>query len=193
MLNQVGGKDSDKNIYEMNTDGSELNKKTVQSSYSIKSPIIENGIITAKIGQMGYIEVGYGQMDKTSHKDALTQELETDHTYSTSREVKEEFKQEKGTDNIKEDIKKIKEYENYENLTEEETDKNNNRHIENIIEEIKQYGENIEEIFTDKEIEERLRKIKEKNPQDSIEKLIEKTKEELSEDAQHIKGHKLTQ
>ncbi|MCI9365135.1 MAG: hypothetical protein HFJ54_00400 [Clostridia bacterium] len=57
MLEQVGGKDSDKKIHETNRDGSEVEELSVQSSYAIDSPIIKNGILTARIGSMGYIEL----------------------------------------------------------------------------------------------------------------------------------------
>lgn len=57
MLNQTGGKSSDKNIYKVNHDGSTVEKQSVQSSYAIDSPIIENGILSARIGSMGNIEL----------------------------------------------------------------------------------------------------------------------------------------
>ncbi len=57
MLEQDRGKYPDINAYETNRDGSSVEKKNVQSAYSIDSPIIENGILTVKIGQMGIIEM----------------------------------------------------------------------------------------------------------------------------------------
>lgn len=57
MLDQVGGKDSDKKIHETNRDGSEVEEVNVQSSYAIKSPIVPNAILTARVGSMGYIEL----------------------------------------------------------------------------------------------------------------------------------------
>jgi len=57
MLNQVGGKDSDKKIHETNRDGSEVEEIRVQSSYAIDSPIVPNAILTARVGSMGYIEL----------------------------------------------------------------------------------------------------------------------------------------
>lgn len=57
MLDQVGGKDSDKKIHETNRDGSEVEEISVQSSYAIKSPIVSNAILTARVGSMGYIEL----------------------------------------------------------------------------------------------------------------------------------------
>lgn len=197
MLNQSGGKDSDKNIYEVNRDGSEVNQKNVQSSYTIKSPLIENAIITARVGKMGYIEIGYGQIDPTSHKDALTQELETEHTYYTTYQVREEFSQKKGINNIKEDLKEAREHEKYgcEDLTLEEADGDENtghKHIENndnILQEIKNYDENIEEIFTDEEIKERYERKLKDNPEKSLDEIIEDTKKDLSEDASHMRTH----
>lgn len=57
MLDQVGGKDSDKKIHETNRDGSEVEEVNVQSSYAIKSPVVPNAILTARVGSMGYIEL----------------------------------------------------------------------------------------------------------------------------------------
>lgn len=57
MLEQVGGKDSDKSIYEVNRDGSKVERQNINSSYAIKSPIVRDGILTARIGSMGYIEL----------------------------------------------------------------------------------------------------------------------------------------
>ncbi len=113
MLEQVGGKDSDKSIYETNRDGSEVEKQSVNSSYAIDSPIVKNGIITARIGSMGYIEVGYGQMDRTSHRDAFTQELETEHTRYTTREVREEFSSENGIDNVPDNLEEAKSHDRH--------------------------------------------------------------------------------
>lgn len=47
---------------------------------------------------------GYGQMDKTSHKEAFTQALETEHTRYTTREVREEFSSKHGINNISENM-----------------------------------------------------------------------------------------
>ncbi len=57
MLEQVGGKESDKSVYETNRDGSKVEKQNVNSSYAIKSSVVDNGILTARIGSMGYIEL----------------------------------------------------------------------------------------------------------------------------------------
>ena len=40
MLEQVGGKDSDKTVYETNRDGSEVQKLSVKSSYKINSSLV---------------------------------------------------------------------------------------------------------------------------------------------------------
>ena len=117
MLEQVGGKDSDKNIYETNRDGSKVEKQNVLSSYAIKSPIVKNTILTARIGQMGYTEIGYGQMDKTNHRDALTQNLETERTRYTTYEVRKEFSQKNGVDNISDDIITKKQLSRLNNMT----------------------------------------------------------------------------
>lgn len=126
MLEQVGGKESDKSVYETNRDGSAVEKQSVKSSYSINSPIVKNGILTARIGSMGYIELGYGQIDRTSNKDAFTQKLETEHTRYTTYEVREEFSSKNGIDNIPENMDEIRTHEKAgcKNLTLEEADGN---------------------------------------------------------------------
>jgi len=105
-LKQVGGKDSDKEIYQVNNDGSKVEKTGAQSSFAIDSPIVENAIINIRIGSMGYPVVNYGEMSKTDHHKAFTQELETHRTHPVRSNVRKEFNQEHGdrnaTDNIKE-------------------------------------------------------------------------------------------
>lgn len=201
MLNQVGGKTSNKDIYEVNRDGSEVTKKSVQSSYAIDSPLAKDGIITARVGDAGRIEIGYGQMDKTRGKDALTHVLKTDYTKDTTYKVREEFSYKKGTDNIKEDINEVREKSKHgtEGLTLEDADgqaetgiqdhledEKSENYRKNIIEEIKKYDQDIEEVFTDKEIEERLQNISKQHPDASFEEIVEKTKEDLSEDSSRI-------
>lgn len=92
MLTQVGGKDSDKSVYETNYDGSEVEKQSVKSSYKINSPIIKNGIITIRYGDMGRLKVSYGKTDPTSHRDAITEELRGREVfYRTERDIRDEF------------------------------------------------------------------------------------------------------
>jgi len=139
MLNQVGGKDSSKNIYESNRDGSKVDNKSVQSSYSIDSPLIKDAILTIRIGQMGTIEVGYGQMDKTSHNDAITQKLETRELYPVKSNVRNEFSQNKGTDNISNKMDEIKYHEDNDckSMSMKEADGNfstGHVHSDNVVE-----------------------------------------------------------
>lgn len=142
MLNQIGGKDSDKTAYETNNTGSEVRSKNVDSSFGIDSELVENAILTVRMGQMGTIEVGYGQMDKTSHKEAFTQRLETDELYPTTAKVREEFSKTKGEYNITKKIDEIKEHEKHGcNMTIEDTDGNPNtghNHIEDALRRIKE-------------------------------------------------------
>ena len=115
MLEQVGGKDSDKTIYETNRDGSEVEKLSVKSSYTIDSPLVKNGIITVRYGDMGRLKVSYGLTDPTSHRDAIAQELRgREIMYRTERDVRKEFGPYKGNRDV---TKKIDEAERH---TEEE-------------------------------------------------------------------------
>ena len=111
MLEQVGGKDSDKTIYETNRDGSKVEKLSVKSSYKINSPLVKNGIITVRYGDMDRVKVGYGLTDPTSHRDAITQELRgREVLYRTSREVREEFGPYNGTRDVTEKIDEAEEH-----------------------------------------------------------------------------------
>lgn len=192
MLEQTGGKESDKNIYETNRDGSEVEKKRVNSSYKINSPLVENGLLTARIGSMGYIEVDYGQIDKTHNKDAFTQELETTHTRYTTREVREEFGRQQGTDNIRDNLKEARDYIENGNrpltLDEVDGDPSTGNVNDKILSEIKNYDSNISDVFTDNEIVERFKKVRALNPDFDIEDAIRNTGEELSTDAENMRG-----
>ena len=111
MLEQVGGKDSDKTIYETNRDGSKVEKLSVKSSYAINSPLVKNGIITVRYGDTGRLKVSYGLTDPTSHRDAVAQELRgREIMYRTERDVREEFGPYKGNRDV---TKKIDEAERH--------------------------------------------------------------------------------
>ena len=203
MLNQAGGRDSNKNIYEVNRDGSKVEEKSVQSSYTINSPLTKNGLLTARIGAAGYIEISYGEMDRTQHKDALTHELKTDHTKDVTYEVRQEFSYKKGTENIKDDIKELKEHEEvgHGDATLENADGDpttGHKHLKNnehsayepkeAIEEIRKYeGPNSDNMyeFNDEELEERLISLSEKYPNENLEQLIKRTQEDIAAEYLH--------
>ena len=190
---QVGGKDSDKNVYEVNRDGSRVEEKSVKSSFAVKSSIVKNGIITARIGSMGYIEVGFGYIDKTSNKDVVSERLEDQHTRYTTYEVRKEFSQKEGVDNITDKMDEIKEHpemsKNGQNgITLAEADGDFSTGHEEVLEQIKAYNPNISEVFTDEEIIDRYHSMCEKYPDDNEEDKIRYTQEDLAEDAEHMRG-----
>ncbi|MDE5831180.1 MAG: hypothetical protein K2H53_06225, partial [Clostridia bacterium] len=193
MLNQVGGKDSNKNVYETNRDGSKVQNQTVKSSFGIDSQLVKNGILTVRIGQMGVVEVGYGEMDKTSHKDAFTQRLETDELYPTTARVREEFSRNKGEYKITEKIDEIKEHEEHGcDMTIDDADGDpytGHDHSENAVKlilEDKDVGKKINDVFTESEIKERFELMKEKHPDKDFDELVEITKMELETDADYM-------
>lgn len=198
MLKQVGGKDSSKNVYETNRDGSRVEKQVIQSSFEIDSPLVENGIINIRKGQMGVTEVSYGQMDRTSHNDVFAQKLETRETYPVTREVRNEFGQHKGLDNVSNKMDEIKEHEEHgcDNMTLREADGNpNTGHIhglsENAAEIIladERVGEKIDSIYTSNEVAERFDRMCEKYPDKNFDEVVELTKDELAEEAEHMHG-----
>lgn len=128
MLKQTGGKHSDKNVHEVNNDGSKVSEVNTQSSYYIDSAYIENAVINIRFDTMGEIAVNFGQTDKTSHRDAFTQRLETDRTYPVRRNVQREFDERNGRDNIQEKMDEIEEHEKHgcDNLSLAEADGNPN-------------------------------------------------------------------
>ena len=145
---------------------------------------------------MGYIELDYGQIDKTSGKDAFTQKLETSRDqYRNTHEVRREFSESRGEYNISENLDEIKSHEEHgcEDLTlaESDGDIRTGHNHDVILTEIKSYDPNIADVFTDREIEERIHKISEDNPEKSFEDVLSQTKRDLSEDASHIRGHNL--
>lgn len=192
MLEQTGGKDSDKTVYETNRDGSAVSKVNVKSSFKIDSPLVKNGILNIRYGSMGYIEADYGEMDPTDHNYAFTQKLETDRDYYTTKEVREEFSnREDGSHNIEENLDEIKMHEEAgcDNLTLKEADGDleTGHFHDSAIEDIKAYDPNIEEIFTDREIEDRLHTMMDNHPEESFDKVLNDTARDLSEDASHIR------
>lgn len=200
MLTQAGGKNSNKNVYETNRDGSKVENKVVQSSFAINSEKFKNGIITVRHGQMGTIEVGYGQMDKTEHQYAFTQRLETREIYPVTSRVREEFSKDKGEYNIDRKIDEIKEHEEHGcgNMTLAEADGDPyTGHIHSdeavdIILEDEQVGGLIAETYNREDIKKHLESNQKDNPDCNFEELIEITKNELVESAkrEHDLGRK---
>lgn len=203
MLKQVGGKNSSKDVYETNRDGSRVEKQVIQSSFEIDSPLVENGIINIRKGQMGVTEVSYGQMDRTSHNDVFAQKLETRETYPVTREVRNEFSGYKGIDNVANKMDEIKEHENHgcKNMSLREADGNpDTGHIHGLSENAAEIiladehvGEKIDSIYTSNEVAERFDHMCEKYPDKNFDEVIELTKNELSEEADHMhsmeRGH----
>ncbi len=198
MLKQVGGKHSSKDVYETNRDGSKVEKQVIQSSFEIDSPLVENGIINIRKGQMGVTEVSYGQMDRTSHNDVFAQKLETRETYPVTREVRNEFSGHKGIDNVANKMDEIKEHENHgcKNMSLREADGNpDTGHIHGLSENAAEIiladehvGEKIDSIYTSNEVAERFERMCEKHPDKNFDEVIELTKSELSEEADHMHG-----
>lgn len=198
MLKQVGGKHSSKDVYETNRDGSKVEKQVIQSSFEIDSPLVENGIINIRKGQMGVTEVSYGQMDRTSHNDVFAQKLETRETYPVTREVRNEFSGHKGIDNVANKMDEIKEHENHgcKNMSLREADGNpDTGHIHGLSENAAEIiladehvGEKIDSIYTSNEVAERFERMCEKYPDKNFDEVIELTKSELSEEADHMHG-----
>lgn len=135
---------------------------------------------------------GYGQIDKTANREAFTQELETDHTYYTTREVREAFSQKKGTDNIPEIKDEIERHEEYGcndlSLDEADGDLSTGHIHEKAIAEVKSYDSNIADVFTDEEISGRIQKFAEDYPDDSFEEVVDRAKKDLSDDASHMRA-----
>lgn len=198
MLKQVGGKHSSKDVYETNRDGSKVEKQVIQSSFEIDSPLVKNGIINIRKGQMGVTEVSYGQMDRTSHNDVFAQKLETRETYPVTREVRNEFSGYKGIDNVSNKMDEIKEHENHgcKNMSLREADGNpDTGHIHGLSENAAEIiladehvGEKIDSIYTSNEVAERFERMCEKYPDKNFDEVIELTKNELSEEADHMHG-----
>lgn len=129
-------------------------------------------------------------MDRTSHRDAFTQELETGRTRYTTYEVREEFSEKNGLDNVQDKMDEINKHEKYgcNDLSLDEADGNiNTGHSHDLaIEQIKAYDSDIGNKFTDREIEERLQKMYENYPDDTFEEVINRTQRDLAEDASRI-------
>lgn len=188
ILEQTGGKDSDKTIYETNRDGSDVSKVNVKSSFKIDSPIVRNGILNIRYGSMGYIEANYGEMDPTDHNYAFTQKLETDHDYYTTKEVRDEFSsREDGEHNIEENIDELKKHPGKKTLEDGDGDFKTTHDHDEVLALIKSYDPNIEVVFTDKEIDDRLEKMMLDYPDEKFGDAIYRTQRDLSEDASHMR------
>ena len=202
-LKQIGGRNSNKKINEINRDGSKVEEKSVQSSFAIESQLVQNGILTFRIGDAGRIEASYGQMDRTNHKEALTHELKTDHTKETTYEVREEFSYKNGTENIKDDLKELKETKKIgvkkptlkdvdgrdDTGTLDNITNINDENIKSIVEKIKEENPEFENVFSDKDIRHYIEKIsnekgKNKNPEETYDEVVETIGEEIK----HFRG-----
>lgn len=196
MLNQIGGKDSNRKVYEINYDGSEVTKKSVNSSYEINSPVVENAVLTAAIGSAGRIEINYAKEGRTERINTIGIKCQDEHTKANRYEVRNELNDEnKGENNIEDDKKEIQEHEEYNckesSIEDIDGDKRTSSHMhtENATERIKEYDADIEEVFTDREIQARLEVKRKQNPEASLDEIIDKTAEDLKIDAENQIEH----
>jgi len=195
MLNQVGGKDSNKNVYETDRDGN-VSKQNIQSSFAIDSPVTDNAIITIRRGQMGTIKVGYGLTDPTSHRDVFSEDLETSETYPVTSRVRDEFSAKHGVYNVTDKMDEIEEHEAHGerkmSLAEAdgrpETGHIHGEEAAEIILADDEFVNNTNDIYSAKDIAERFESIREKNHGLDRNELIEATKRDLEEDAEHMPG-----
>lgn len=193
MLEQDRGKYPDLDVYQTNRDGSEVSKNTVESAYSIDSPLVKNGVLTAKIGAYGIIELGYGQKGHVRPDEAMTQKLETDEVRYTTREVREQFTpQREGVDGPQENLDEGKRHMSEgHDLTLEDFDgdpASSSEYHESAIERIKAYDPDIADVFTDNEIEDRLQKMYAEYPTEDFDEILARTQRDLSADASRMHG-----
>lgn len=198
MLNQVGGKNSDKNVREVNRQG-KVEKQNIQSSFAIDSPLADNAVITIRRGAMGTTKVAYGLTDPTSHRDVFAQDLETSETYPVSARVRGEFSHAHGVYNVTEKMDEIEKHEAHGErvLSLEEADgrpETGHIHGEEAAEIIladDDFVRTTDDLYSSKDVAERFESVMEKNPNLNRDELIELTKEELVLDAEHMHGHEL--
>lgn len=139
------------------------------------------------------LSFGYGQVDRSSNKDAFSQELETTQIYHTTSRVRNEFSKSEGADNIPENLDEIRRHEKYGcndlSLDEADGDFSTGHNHEKAIDTIKAFDSDIADVFSDREIEERLQKISSDFPDDSFEEIISRAAKDLSADASHMRNH----
>lgn len=196
MLEQVGGKSSDKNVHEVDRSG-KLEKQNVQSSFKVNSSAIDNAVITVRKGPMGTTKVAYGLTDPTSHRDVFAQDLETSETYPVSARVRDEFSHRHGVYNVSEKMDEIEEHERHgeRKLSLEEADgRSNTGHIHGeeaaeIILSDDEFVKRTNDIFSANEIAERFESMREKHSNLGRDELIEITKQDLEYDAEYMPTH----
>ncbi len=183
-LERFRGTDSDVQTYEMNRDGSQVEKRQVQSTFEIKSPLVKNAIFNIRYGQMGKVEMSYGQKDKTDHLKAVTYTMEDPETHYVTREVRNEFDPKNGEYNISNKVDEIEEHNDC-NLTLAEADGNlhtghmHGEEAANIILADDEFVNETNDAFTHNDVAERFEHMREQNPSLDNDELIEITKEEL--------------
>ena len=196
MLEQVGGKSSDKNVHEVDRTG-KIEKQNIQSSFKINSSAVNNAVITVRNGSMGTTKVAYGLTDPTSHRDVFAQDLETNETYPVSARVRDEFSQRHGEYNVSEKMDEIEGHEIHGErmLSLDEADgRSDTSHIHGeeaakIILADEEFVKNTNDLFSSNEIASRFESMRKKNPNLDRNKLIEITKKDLEYDAEYISSH----
>lgn len=196
MLEQVGGKSSDKNAHEVDRTG-KVEKQNVQSSFKINSSYIDNAVITVRKGSMGTTKVAYGLTDPTSHRDVFSQDLETNETYPVSAKVRDEFSQKHGIYNVSEKMDEIENHVSHGERKlslEEVAGRSNTGHIHGeeaakIILADDDFVQKTNDIFSSNEIANRFESMREKYPNLDRNELIEITKQDLEYDAEYMPTH----
>lgn len=190
-LEQAYGKNPDKKIDSLNTDGSQIKQNQVASIYKIKGKDEEQ--LSVNVGAVGTIDVSFVRTPNQDNQQAISIPIETHSIRPTTREVKE-LMNENRNPRVKEEINKIDEYREYEDISIKDIndspydDTNSNiefdsAYIEKSVDEILK-DEDIQEVFTRREVKESLinfidNKISEK----TIEEIVEEVKYSKKQDA----------
>ncbi len=196
MLNQIGGKTSDRNVHEVDREG-KVQRQNVLSTFEINTPEASNAVINIRRGQMGTLKVSYGLTDPTSHKDIFSQDLETDETYPVKSRVRSEFSERLGVYNVTNKMDEIEKHSSHGESTlslEEADGRPDTGHIHGeeaarIILADDDFIRATNDLYTEREVAERFESIRVKNPSFDRNELIKATKNDLELDAEHMLGH----
>lgn len=190
-LDQRYGKNPNKEVQEINRDGSKIEEEQVNSIFQIKGRDEEQ--IAVDIGSMGTIEIEYIRTPREDNEEAISIPIETNAIRPTTREVRELMNPNRNP-RVKEETDRIREHKEMgcEDVGVKDIDDNpnNDTHqhmtsIDDCAQEIINSSEEIDAVFTQNEVKERIEKFEKES--ESIEEAMEKAKNDLELDAQNFK------
>ena len=187
ILEQTGGRYSNRKAEEINYNGDKVTQQSAISSYKINSSIMENANFLINVGDDGRPQMIFAKEGRTEKINTVGIKCKDSHSKENREKVLDELGEHHGRDNIEDDKNEIAKQreEGFEDNELDDADgkedTNSDEFKKFVVEKIKSIGTYIEDVYGDGQILETYEEMKAKKPSITIEDVAE----ELDAAAKH--------